>query len=60
MPRPRKPIADLLIQRSIRMPSYLWGKIDAHGLGWLRALIQSAPSTTTKEQKNGCIQNDVG
>jgi hypothetical protein len=40
--RPPKPEAERLVQRSIRLPPAQWAKIDAHGLEWLRAIIQRA------------------
>jgi hypothetical protein len=38
--RPTKPEDMRLVQRSIRLPPALWAKIDAHGLEWLRGVIQ--------------------
>lgn len=40
--RPPKPPEEKLEQRSIRLTSEQWAKIDAYGLEWLRKLIQRA------------------
>jgi hypothetical protein len=40
--RPPKAEADRFVQRSIRLLPAHWAKIDAHGLDWLRAVIQRA------------------
>jgi len=37
--RPPVPPELRLVQRSIRLTPAQWAKIDAHGLAWLRALI---------------------
>jgi hypothetical protein len=37
--RPPVPEDQRLVQRSIRLTAAQWAKIDAHGLAWLRALI---------------------
>lgn len=39
MPRPKKPEAEKLVQRSIRLTAAQWAKIDAAGLRALRKLI---------------------
>lgn len=43
-PRGRPPTSDeeRLEQRSIRLTAAQWAKVDAHGIGWLRQLIDRA------------------
>jgi hypothetical protein len=38
--RPKLPVSERLIQRSIRLSAGQWAKIDEYGLEWLRQLIQ--------------------
>jgi hypothetical protein len=45
MGRPPIPEEDRLIGRSIRLTAAQWAKIDAHGMAWLRKLIDRARST---------------
>ncbi len=40
--RPALPEDQRRVQRSIRLLPKHWAKIDAHGLEWLRAVIQRA------------------
>jgi hypothetical protein len=42
MGRPPKPPEERLEQRSIRLTSQQWAKVDANGIGWLRKLIDRA------------------
>ena len=37
--RPKKPAAELLVQRSIRFSPEMWAKIDANGIEWLRCTV---------------------
>jgi hypothetical protein len=46
--RPPTPPDERLEQRSIRLTAAQWAKVDAHGLAWLRALIQRAKGPVAK------------
>jgi hypothetical protein len=40
--RPPKQEGEKLERRAMYLPPELWAKIDAHGLDWLRAVINRA------------------
>lgn len=40
--RPPKPGDEKLERRAMYLPAALWAKVDAHGLPWLRKLIEKA------------------
>ena len=46
--RPPLPPEERLEQRSIRLTAAQWAKVDAHGIPWLRALIQRAKGLTKR------------
>lgn len=52
--RPRKPVADKFIQKSIRMPVTAWEKIDLHGLDWLREVIRTAKPQQDAKKVDDC------
>ena len=40
--RPEKPPEERLVQKSIRMPQFIWDKIDEYGIEWARKVLARA------------------
>jgi hypothetical protein len=47
--RPPTPPEEALVLRSLRMKPRQWAKVDAHGVAWLRALIDRSKPPKTLE-----------
>jgi hypothetical protein len=47
--RPPTPPEEALVLRSIRLKPRQWAKVDAHGVDWLRGLIDRAKPPKTLE-----------